>query len=122
MPLHHGWQPLNQNEPSAKRLPSVNAKPSLLRTRVTAALVFQPHTLLRMPRLNWSEYGALRLLLIMSTSPPSPAATSGRNAARPPKYFGSHSTQFPPTVHWREESLKNTSKLGSADLVSSSCR
>src|SRR5690348_9610947 len=100
MPLPHGCPPFIQNAPFGKRLPSVNTKPSLLTTRATVALVFQSPSLLRMPRLNWSEYGTLMSLLIASYSWPwLLACTSACRLARS-RYFGSHGRHGVPVHGW----------------------
>src|SRR5688572_4338063 len=53
--LPQGCERFCQKLPSGRRLPSRNAKPSLLMIRDTDALVSHSPTRLRMPMLNWSE-------------------------------------------------------------------
>src|ERR1700722_19971486 len=115
-----------KNAPLGKRSPKVNTKPSLLRIRATAALVFQSPTLLRMPMLNWSEYGTFKLLLRASISAPTALeATSPCKLDRPVRYFGSHATHGVPKQPLGAVEAafgKYTVYSGNADLVTSTCR
>src|SRR6185436_1485446 len=104
MPLPNGLSPqgslgLTRKPPLPRRLPSRNTMPSFDSTYETVAEVFQLEfhrsKRLRTPRLNWSEYGVFRSLLMRLISRPrfGFAATSASRLARSSN-AGSHSRQL----------------------------